>query len=209
MSTKYRMAEQVLRRISGGDPSAGSRVDIREIQIAIGQLLSKKLQVSHFDITMAGGETIPAGTMLARYGEGNVKIKAKASGKVCRVTLPAMPINLPRNMGIFHVGPLNDQECEYIPLQAGQQGQVRKLIGMSTLLNQVGYWPVGNELFFTNDVSSHDLLIILAIMDISKYDDYQQLPITEDMEVEVIEAAVQMFLPRVEPNKIVDSQTSK
>ena len=158
---------------------------------------------------MAGGETIPAGTMLARYGEGATKIRATTAGKVCRVTLPAMPINLPRNMGIFHVGPISDPDCEYIPMQAGQQGQVRKLVGMSTLLGQVGYWPVGNELFFTKDVSNEDLLIILAIMDISKYDNYQQLPITEDMELEVIEAAVQMFLPRVEPNKIVDSQTSK
>lgn len=211
MSTKRRIAEQVLRRISGGDPSAGSRVDIREIVVALGQMLAKRLQLSHFDITMGQGETIPAGTMLARYGEGAVKIRAKAenNGKVCRITLPAMPINLPRNMGIFHVGPLSDPDCGYIPMQAGQYGVVKKLVGMSTLLGQAGYWPVGRELFFSKDVSDVDLLIILAVMDIDKYDDWAQLPISEDMEAEAIEALVQMFLPRVDANKIVDSQTSK
>jgi hypothetical protein len=209
MSTKYRLAEQVQRILSGGDPSAGSRYDIREIMLVIGQVISKKLQLSHFELTVQAGETIPQGLMLATYGDGDVALTPEKYKTVSKIKLPASPIHLPRNMGVYHIGPYDDPNCGYIPLQTGQFGQVRKLVGMSTLLGQVGYEVRGNEVVFTSDISDTRIMMMLAVMNIDKYDEFQQLPIPEDMEADVIAATVELMKPRVEPNKIIESQTSK
>jgi hypothetical protein len=206
MSTKRSLAEQVLRNLTGGNPSAGSRWDLREIEMAIGQNISSKLKVSHFQETMVAGETIPEGLKIAVYDDNIVPVPYKGKSKV---TLPAIPVSLPRNMGIFHVGPKDDPHCGYIPLMTGQYAQVSKLVGMSDMLGQVSYEPREKELLFSKDISGTELMILLVIMDINKYDEFSPLPIPQDMENQVVLEVTEAFMGRGEPNKIVESNTAK
>lgn len=207
MSTKYRLAEQIHRMLAGSDPSAGSRWDIREIILLVGQVINSRLKLSHFQEQMAAGETIPNGVILAKYTGINASSFSEGRSKI---TLPATPINLPRNMGIYHVGPENNPSCGYIPLLTGQYGQVKTLVGMSDMLGQISYEPWNNELVLSKEVDPViDHVLLLAIKDIEALDEWEVLPIPSDMESGVIEEVVQRLSQRGEPNKIVESITAK
>jgi hypothetical protein len=205
MSTKRILAELVLRNLAGGDPSAGSRWDLREIEVMIGQSIASKLKLSHFQETMVAGETIPEGLKLAVYEN----IPAVSYNGKSKLTLPAIPVSLPRNIGIYHVGPMDDPHCGYIPLMTGQFGQVSKLVGMSDMLGQVSYEPREKDLLLSKDVTGDLHMIILLIMDISKYDEYAPLPVSQDMESAVVMEVTEMLAQRGIPNKIVESNTAK
>jgi len=113
---------------------------------------------------------------------------------------------------VYHVGPANDPTCQYIPIPLGQSNFVTAQRGMSTLLDQVGYVVKGKKLQFTEDlsgltpaVSAVDLQLV--VMDMSKYNDYETLPINADMEQQVIEMVYNQFAKN--PRKLNINDPSK
>jgi hypothetical protein len=98
---------------------------------------------------------------------------------------------------------------EYIPIPNGQMGMVIRQRLMSDLLGQTGYEIRGKELIFTRDLTAlspavNGVDMQLVVLDMSKYSDYELLPINADMEAQVIDTVYKMFAG--EPNKpqIVD-----
>lgn len=198
-TTIGKITEQAKRGIKGGNPSAGSNVWSEEIAEYIGQCVNSLLKTEQFNVTMAAGDTIPAGLMLASYSGIPVE-KYKSTS---RAKLPAMPVNLPRNMGLYYVG-TDDDECEFIPLQPGQ----RRIVRTESLLNELlgtTYEPEDGHVVFSKDLSDQTVSMKLAVMDISKYGDTELLPISPDMEKDVIDMVVARFTNQPSPDKIEDS----
>lgn len=198
-TTIGKISEQAKRLIKGGNPSAGSNVWTEEIAEYIGQCVNKMLKAEQFNVTMAAGETIPAGLMLASYSG----IPVERYKTTSRAKLPAMPVNLPRNMGLFYVG-CDQDDTEYIPLQPGQ----RRILATQSLLNEIigtTYEPEDGYVVFSKDLSSETVSMKLAVMDISKYGEYELLPISTDMEKDVIDMVVARFTNQPSPDKIEDS----
>jgi len=96
------MMEQVMNRLNGGNSSAPSRTQPAYVMKLIEQVINRKLKLTHFNTQMAAGETIPDGCMIATYEKVPVE---RYQGNRARAFLPAIPISLPRNMGIFAVRP--------------------------------------------------------------------------------------------------------
>lgn len=201
-TTIGKLTEQAKRLIKGGNPSAGSNVWSEEIAEYIGQCVNKLLKTEHFNVSMAAGETIPSGLMLASY-DG---IEVEQYKTTSRAKLPATPINLPRNMGIFYVGSDNDNECEceYIPLQPGQ----RRMVNTQSLINEllgITYEPSDGYAIFSKDLTGQKASMKLVVMDIGKYGDKELLPISPDMEKDVIDMVVARFSTELRPDKVEDS----
>jgi cellobiose-specific phosphotransferase system component IIB len=199
VSTKKQIAEQVLRNLSGGDPSAGSRVHILELYKAIEQSVNRLIKAQHFKETFASGETIPEGAVLATYE--NVSVTQWKD--VSKSTLPAMPVALPKGMGVFEISLQDDAfGAEFIPIQPGQFTMALAQRLMSELLGQTGYELIGPEVIYTKDLTALDITQVrmrLVVLDASQYGEYDLLPIPADMEASVIEECVNLYRQPTEP----------
>ena len=213
--TLYRISEQVLGLIEGGNPGAAASVSLNEIKIAVGQTINSLLKTEYLSINGKMGEAIPNGTVLGLYE--SIPITSYNGKSKC--TLPIKPIKLPRNMGIWAIYPKYttngnyELDKEFIPLQMGQGGLIKSQPLINDLLGQVGYENFGLDIIFTKDIKAMypDAVVAmrLAIMDISLYDDYSTLPILPEMEWTVIQEVYKLYSTQPKPNKIVDSTVSE
>jgi len=215
VTTIYRISEQALSIIEGGDLKAASSISLPEIKIACGQIINQLLKTEYFTVNLQMGEVIPNGSVLGLY-EG---IEVISSNGKSQATLPIKPLKLPRNMGVWAVYPKyeNNQNYEYdkefIPLQMGQGGLIKSQPLLNDLLGQVGYECFGDRLIFTKDIKSMfpDVVLAmrLAIMDISQYGDYDPLPILPEMEMQVITEVVKIYSMQPTADKVVDATSAE
>lgn len=101
-STKQILAEQVLNLLKGGNPGAASTIKLFDIKKAVEQQINQLLKAQQFSVNMPSGETIPDGLTILTYDSVPVE---RYKNILSRAKLPAMPVMLPRNMGVFHVSP--------------------------------------------------------------------------------------------------------
>jgi len=99
--TKQYLIEQIRSLLAGGSPSAGAKFEPRMIASHLQQAINRRLKAEYLTITLPGDETIPEGIMTACYDAVPVE---KYKG-LSRAKLPAMPVSLRRNMGVWFVGP--------------------------------------------------------------------------------------------------------
>lgn len=208
MTTKYKIAEQVLQLLKGGNPKAATTVEIEDLQEVIGQTINRLFKQEQLTVNMPSGETIPEGVMLATY-DGLVPVKYKS---VSKITLPAVPISLPRNMGVFHVSRTDDISDGFIPLQTGQLSLIKGESLISDLLGYVGYEVVGNDVIFNKDLTAEEgvtILVRLALMDINSYDDYMPLPFPADMEGQIVQETFKLFSMQMPASYLVDPSAER
>jgi hypothetical protein len=213
--TIYRLAEQALRIISGGELPNAIQPSLPQVKLLLGQAINQLLKVGYFEVNMADGERIPNGLVLGMYE--NISVESY-NGK-SRAELPIKPMHLPRNMGIFGVYPRwtpngnYEFDKEFIPLQMGQGGLLKSQRLISDLMGQIGYENFGQHLIFTKDLLaiSQDvkLAMRLVIMDISQYGDYDVLPLPPEYEIQAINMVVEMFKQQPIPDKLVDPSVSE
>lgn len=207
--TIYRLAEQVQRRLLGGNPAVASKIHINELKIACAQVANRLLKVEYFSANIPMGELIPNGAMLGLYEN----IEVTAWNSVSKCTLPIKPMKLPRNIGVYAIFKQDDPTCEYIPLQMGQKNLLASQRLINDLMNQTGYEVFGDQVVFTRDIQNVTpptyVSMRLVILDISLYDDYEMLPILPDMEIQIVEEVVRIYSGEPVADKLVDSSVKE
>lgn len=98
----------------------------------------------------------------------------------------------------------------FIPVPNGQMGMVLAQRLISDLLGQTGYEVRGKDVIYTKDLTAQSPAITsvtmeLVVMDMSKYGDYELLPINADMEAQVVDTVYKMFAGIPTQPPIVDS----
>ncbi len=202
-TTKHKIAEQVLELLKGGKPMAASSVSMREVEENIGQVINSMLKMEQLTINFPSGDTIPAGVMLASYED----VPVYKYQNVAAADLPAIPISLPRNMGIYHVGPMNDVHCEYIPVQSGQLSIIKKEGLVNELLGDTCYEPYNTKVVFKTDIYTAGITTLfmrLAVLDISQYSDFDILPIPSSMEDDVAKSVFKTMGAQIPTDRIDD-----
>lgn len=99
--TKQYLYEAIASLLAGGSPSTGKKFEPRMVQAHLQQVINRKLKTEYLSATLPGDETIPEGLVLACYND----IPVGPYKGLSRAKLPAMPISLRRNMGVYFVGP--------------------------------------------------------------------------------------------------------
>lgn len=202
--TKYGLAEQISLKLYGGAPKNSSPVQMPDIILAVGQTCNILLKTQHFsDMTL--GENAPQNLMIATYPKVTL---TTFGGKRAKCTLPAMPVGLIRNMGVWQVSTSPYFDCLLIPIMSGQWDLLRGQSIISDLMGQTGYEIDGTQLTTTKDLTIDNidgLYIRLLITDISTLSDYDPLPIPADMEGIVIDTVYKSFMPVQPPIRIVDN----
>ena len=180
--------------LTGGRPQAGSRHSLSEVRLLLTQAMNTKIKAAYFQEVMGDGERIPAGSMKVRYGAIPV---ISWRGK-SMLTLPAMPVQLPRNMGVWEITSSEDPDCQFIPYQSGQRWMMRKEKLLSKVIGQYGFEVNGLEVLFDTDLLNSDnpiteVEVVLIIADTNKLGDWDLVPLPADMVGEVIQEVYKLL----------------
>jgi hypothetical protein len=193
MTTKYKIAEEV-QRLLKGNPVIAGRVHINDIKLLIEQVANQLLKTEYFSMTMPDGETIPNNCMIYTY-DGIPVTTYKTTKSKC--TLPSIPISLPKNMGVLHVSTTTDIDSPFIPIPSSMYGIVKPLDLIGELSGLIGYEVMGSDIIFTKNlpgININSVLIRLVGVDISKVSDYEILPLSSDMEAQIVQQVYSIFV---------------
>lgn len=204
-TTKYKIAEQIVRLVEGGDISVASKVQIPEAKILVEQVLNDLLKTEYLKVNLPGSEMIPNGASVATYDD----ILVTAYQTTSAATLPAIPLKLPRDIGVFEIYDPADPDCLFIPMEMGQHALLKDQPLINDLLGHVGYRRYGDKIVFSRDLTIPNeettLSMRLVVLDISQYDDWSILPIPADMEARVIQMVAGILRGEPIKDRLVDS----
>jgi hypothetical protein len=138
--TKQYLYESIAALLGGGSPSAGKKFEPRMIQAHLQQAINRKLKTEYLTVTLPSDETIPEGLVLACYNDIPV---SQYKGVLSRAQLPAMPISLRRNLGVYFVGPATGGNTTpgvndgYILIESVTNGTL-KVVGTTETITGLG-----------------------------------------------------------------------
>jgi hypothetical protein len=202
-TTKYSIAEQVMLRLKNGRPDLANQLDMRDVIAMVPQVAAKSFQIGYFNTTLPSGETIPDGLMLATF-----TIPVTHGEKQSTATLPARPISLPRQMGVFAVYDPAEPFTAYIPALPGQMAMLDSQPLMKKWANFCVIYEVnGGKLVFKNKIIPNTLTCQMFIADIAGVSDTDPIPVTQDMELEIVGKLFEFFAQDLPQNKQNDLLT--
>lgn len=193
MTTKKKIAEQIQRLISG-NPVISARIHINDVMLAVEQVANQILKADYFSVSTPEGDTIPNNCMVYTYD--NVPVTTYKTS-LSKATLPSIPINLPRNMGVLHVSKTDAIDEPFIPIPTSMYGIVKPQDLLGELSGLIGYEVVGKDIIFTENLpgqSVNSVYIRLVGMDMASLSIYDILPLSSDMEASIVQAAYNMLV---------------
>lgn len=203
-TTKARLAEEIMLLLNGGRIAGASKWHINEIIISLCQVCNQLLKVEYMNTNTPLGEFIPNGAAIATYPG----ILVSAWSNTSKATLPAMPVRLPRNLGVYQIFPASDYFAEFIPMQLGEASLIRSQGLVSALSGSVGYEVAGLDVIFTEDLTTPNVntyvTIRLVILDFTQYSDYDPLPLPPEMEWPIKQEVYKLYMNEEIPDKLVD-----
>jgi hypothetical protein len=193
-TTIGRISEQIQRIVNGGDPSSDNQIQLQEIKLLVGQVCNKLLKMERFTMNIPEGDYGVNASIIATYDNIPVtqyKDRAKS-------VLPTAPISLPKNMGVWAVSPTTDPDNLFIPIPSGTFGLLKKIDVEKDLFGQIGFEVDGLNIIYTKDIrnapfSVNNVMVKLLVIDPSTMGDYDILPISADMEGDVIAQVIQVL----------------
>ena len=214
MITKYILIEQIVRRLNGGNASSPATAWDEEIALAIGQAINARLKADYITNTLAMGETIPEGVTMVTYtGANALPVTQYGNFSICK--LPCMPVKLMRDMGVYHVSRDGDEGNPFIPVQSGLYAYYSRQKMINELLGQVGYTPGydstnGPYILFYTDLTAQsvsNVMVKLIVADVFSLGDHDPLPITAEMQSDIIDEVEKRLSRKVQQDKINDTTT--
>jgi len=204
-TTKYKIAEQV-QRLLMSNPSISGRFELNEIKILVGQVANQILKADYFGVNLPEGDTIPQNCMVYTYD--NVAVTTYKTS-LSRATLPSIPVSLPRNMGVLHVSKTNAIDEPFIPIPTSMYGIVKPQDLLGDLSGLISYEVVGKDIIFNTNLpgqSVNAVYIRLVGVDINTVTDYEILPLTADMEAQVITQVFNILVQTPKDTKPFDER---
>lgn len=205
MATKYRIAEQI-QRLLNGNPVVSGRFNLHEIKLLVAQVANQLLKADHFAVNMPEGDTIPTNCMVYTYD--NVPVTTYKT-TLSKATLPSIPIGLPRNMGVLHVSKIDAIEEPFVPIPTSMYGIIKPQDLLGELSGLIGYEVVGKDVIFTKNLpgmSVNSVYIRLVGVDLSTVSDYETLPLTADLEAQVITQVYNILVQTPAGNNKLDER---
>jgi hypothetical protein len=193
MTTIYSISEQVMRLMAGNIIISG-RYHINDVKRLVVQVSNQLLKADHFAINVPEGDTIPNNCMVFTYD--NVAVTTYKTTK-SKCTLPSIPISLPRNMGVLHISKTDAIDEPFIPIPTSMYGIIKPQDLLGDLSGLIGYEVVGKDVIFTKNLPGMGVNAVymrLVGADISQLGDYDILPLSADMEAQVIQTVYNILV---------------
>lgn len=195
MTTLNKLSEQI-ERLLGGNPSYLMEITSTEIKEMIRQTIATRLKLEMLSVNTSMGDNFPPLCMIATYDN----IAVVSYGKRSKSVLPAFPISLPMNQGVWQVSDENNPDRLFIPLQSGQWGVSNSMDYLPEFSGNTGFEVEGLNIIYTTDITKtainpvKSVRVKLLVSDLSSLGDYDLLPIGEDMESDIIKSVYAMII---------------
>jgi len=187
--TKTILAEQIQRLyarfLDKDNPS--DVIDLREVLLLINQSINKVLKLQVADSFKAGMIDVPKCNLI----EYTCAVTADTGNNRAYITLPAVPLTLPMDMGIWSIAPATGAMTPYIPIPA-QDVLVFQGANLSYLEGKAGYYLQGKKVYFTKNITTTpngtvtSVIVNLLTMDFGQFGDNDMLPISPEVESAII-----------------------
>jgi hypothetical protein len=203
MTTKAKLAEQILRLYKGGEVSNDNSLSLNEVKLLVGQTINRLLKVELFNVNMAAGDNFPPHAIIASYPD----ITVLNGSSEYYIILPTMPISLPLNMGVWHISLDDDDQVPFIPIPSSQLGLLKNL-PTAAMQGETGYEVNGNKVVFKGRTftQAEKVLLRLLVVNVDSLSDFDPLPIPADMEGVVIKEVLTLVgAIQVQEDKVSDS----
>ena len=202
-TNKNKIVEQIQRNYAiyiDRDNIEGTNesLDSRELVILVEQAINKILKVQTFERFQEGYVDIPRCNLILYEDQA---VTADATNYRAYVDLPAIPLSLPNDMGVWQINNTASPYSPYIPISS-QDFAVMRVgydssnnnqnagINSSYLEQQTGYYIEGKRVYFTKDIKTagvNNVDITLLVSDMSKFSGTDLLPVSPEIESQVIQ----------------------
>lgn len=203
-TTRAKIAEQIMNLLSGGRIGSASKFHINEIKIAVSQVANSLLKMEYFKVNVPMQEMIPNGAAIATYDNIVVTQYKNASKSV----LPAYPLKLPRNMGVYEIFDPADMNSQFIPVEPGMISLIQNQPLLSDLFGYTAFTTYGTDVIYSKDLTVPDttvyVTIRLVVLDITQYTDWDVLPLLPEQEWQIIQEVYKIYSTEPMPAKLVD-----
>jgi len=191
MTTQYKLAEQVLRIISGGTPSTDAQVTIQELAISVSQAFASVVRNRFFQAKTIGEQMI-GGDLI--YSFESVPVKKDTAKDLFYSALPSTTISLPYDMGIYQISRMKDQKRAFIPLQNGFSALYENLKSVA-LEGRIGYYLENDRVYFENITPSNQISTVLMklVVPLSSLGIDDEVNMPDDIQAEIVSMAVQLY----------------
>jgi hypothetical protein len=194
MTTKNVLSEQIQRIYARfiDKENLSDVIDTREINLLMNQSINKVLKLQVADSFKAGLVDVPKCNLL----EYTCAVTADAGNNRSYITLPAIPLTLPMDMGIWSIAAATGAMTPYIPIPA-QDVLVFQGANLSYLEGKIGYYLQGKRVYFTKNITLTangtvtSVVVNLLVMDFSQIGDNDVLPISPEVESAIIDDVLQ------------------
>lgn len=196
MTTKNILAEQIQRLyarfLDKDNPS--DVIDLREVKLLINQSINKVLKLQVADSFKAGMVDVPKCNLI----EYTCAVTAETGNNRSYITLPAIPLTLPMDMGIWSIAAATGAMTPYIPIPA-QDVLVFQGANLSYLEGKIGYYLQGKKVYFTKNITLTangtvtSVVVNLLVSDFGVITDTEALPISPEVESAIIDDVLQII----------------
>lgn len=203
MNTLKTISEQIRRLYYGGHIPDDAELIEAEVNALVLQATARHLKLQHYENKKAGGHDIPSSS-LVQY---NVKLEADPDTGHYMAKLPAVPLSLPKDMGVWQVHERGNYENVFIPLISGWINRTSSLYG-NRLEGRMGYALQGSKLLFAKHPKLDkikEVTLHLIVADISKLAPYDLFPAPADMVMTIIEDVLNILKGRAPKPQANDS----
>lgn len=174
------LSEEIIRIYRRGiDRENTSPLDAREVKLKVAKAINQLIKAEH----LSRGDV--QGTVVGTYD------LTREGTDPYFITLPANPISLPKDQGVHRVYPQNCPWKAYIPMMNGDFDLIKGTF-TEMIEGQIAYFLEGRKIVFT-DSPANEITVKLVVYDPETLDGNDILPISADMEGDVIQMVLQMY----------------
>ena len=193
MTTKRKLTEQIQRIYARflDKENVSDVIDLRELMLLVEQSINKVLKLQVSESFNAGEIEVPRCSII----EYNCSVTADPSNSRAYITLPAIPLTLPLDMGVWSIAAVNNPFSPYIPIPSQDIlvfGTMASGTNLSYLEGQVGYYVQGKKVYFNKNITTESngsistVVVNLLVSDFSQFGENDVLPISPEVESTVI-----------------------
>ena len=203
-TTKNKISEQILRRLSGGDVSDDTEFDKREIILLVEQALAELVKEQYIK-TLIVAETSVDPKYISVFK--NVAIKKDTDLNLTFSESPHPYMDLHMDKGIHMVSMMKNQSDPFIPQRNGNVALYDKSPAKD-MEGRIGYWPEANRIYYSRDlikIGCDKVLIKLIVPSPSELGDDDPYPIGPDMELPIIQRVLTIMGVAVATDDVSDN----
>lgn len=183
------ISEQALRSLANGDIPADFPIKLQEVTLIIPAMAHAIIQASY---------NPKSNEIDTRWltSFDNVPVLDDEAKGLKYVEIPANYLDLPNNIGLYHISPQLDQKNKFKPVKASFLSMYNGLEA-EDLMGYVGYWPEGSRIYFNNKFSGIgykcETVLMKLLCTFDQYDDYDDIFMEEATKMKLISALIDHY----------------